>query len=100
MFCAEKIKNLIFLRSESAEVFLLLLEVTILPDTPALEHNKTLNAVFELSMRRNKSGKDHFSQQTGKKLYIKVERAGVVKPGKQRAPGRPYCDLSVYKRDL
>jgi len=33
-------------------------------------------------------------------LQGKAERVGVVQPGEDNAPGRPYCSLSVLKGSL
>jgi len=33
-------------------------------------------------------------------LWRKAERVGVVQPGEEEAPGRPYCSLSICKRGL
>jgi len=33
-------------------------------------------------------------------LRGKAERVGAVQPGEEKAPGRPYCGLSVLKGGL
>lgn len=41
------------------------------------------------------------SQWGGTSLHWgQAERVGIVQPGEEKALGKPYCSLSIYKGDL
>lgn len=33
-------------------------------------------------------------------MMRKAERVGIIQPGEAKAPGSPYCGLSIHKRNL